>query len=95
MQKEIVEYYCDVCGKKMDWSTDLKEIKIPVSHTEYGFLSTKNSRVVHSLEICPECMYALYKVIQKYFADIDAEGFTSFTLKPVVKSVKYKEDKDE
>lgn len=29
------------------------------------------------------------------FADIDVEGFTSFTLKPVVKSVKYKEDNDE
>lgn len=35
------------------------------------------------------------KSFKKYFADIDAEGFTSFTLKPVVKSVKYKEDKDE
>ena len=52
MQKEIVEYYCDVCGKKMDWSIDLKEIKIPVSHTEYSFLRKK------IVELCIHQKYA-------------------------------------
>lgn len=95
MKKEITEYYCDVCGKKVDRSNDLELIKIPIRQIKYSFSSSSNSKILHSFEICPECMNALYEVIQEHFADIRREEYPDGSYKIGTHSIKYKENKDE
>lgn len=95
MKKEITEYYCDVCGKKLDKPDLLKEIKIPIKRTMYSIDTFKEIKDIRSFELCPECINALYEVIKKYFADIRVEVRYDGSSDLVINSVKNKENKDE
>lgn len=94
MKKEITEYYCDICGKKMDRPDFLKEIKIPIKHIKYYVTTLKETKDIKSLEICPECMNALYEAIQEHVADICTEVWYDCSYATKTQSVKYKENKD-
>ena len=94
MKKEITEYYCDVCGKKVDRFDDLEQIKIPIRQIKHSFSSSSENKILKSLELCPECMNALYEGIQTHFADICEEMYPDGSYKTETHSVKYKENKD-
>lgn len=90
-----IEYYCDVCGKKLDYLDYLTEIKIPMRRITYGFARKEKDQAVKPLEICLDCRCALYKIIQQHFADITFEECADGRNKTVVHSAKYKESQDE
>lgn len=90
-----IEYYCDVCGKKLDYLDYLTEIKIPMRRIECGTRYKGQDQTVASLEICLDCREILYKIIQQHFADVTCEVWADGRRKTVVNSVQYKENEDE
>lgn len=69
MRKNVIRHYCDICGKEVKSSDELKQVQIPVDFLfNWGGLGLQDSIV--TLDICPECRKALRKAIKEYFAEI-------------------------
>lgn len=65
MKEELVNYYCDVCGKKVK-QEELRSYKIPVKYYYDREIKTTDTQI----EICEECQQALKNVIREKFAEI-------------------------
>lgn len=69
MRKNVIRHYCDICGKEVKSSDELKQVQIPVDFLfNWGGLGLQDSIV--TLDICPECRKALRKAIKENFAEI-------------------------
>lgn len=69
MKKNVIHNYCDVCGKEVKSSDELKQVQIPVDFLfNWGGLGLQDSIV--TLDICSECRKALRKAIKENFAEI-------------------------
>lgn len=65
MKEELVNYYCDVCGKKVK-QEELRRYKIPVMYYYDRKITTTDTHI----EICEECQQALKNAIREKFAEI-------------------------
>ena len=65
MKEELVNYYCDVCGKKVK-KEELHSYKIPVRYYYDREITTTDT----CIEICEECRQALKNAIREKFAQI-------------------------
>lgn len=69
MRKNVIRHYCDICGKEVKSSDELKQVQIPVDFLfNWGGLGLQDSIV--TLDICPECRKALRKAIKENFVEI-------------------------
>lgn len=65
MKEELVNYYCDVCGKQVE-REELRSYKIPVKYYYDREIKTTD---IH-IEICEDCQQALKNAIREKFAEI-------------------------
>lgn len=68
MKKQITEYYCDVCGKKVDKLDDLKKRHIPVMTYNSDGTMWSNNEI--ELDLCEECREELLDICINQFAKI-------------------------
>lgn len=67
MKKELIEYYCDVCHKKVPYPFSLEKCVIPYKE-KHGFGSYSIELV--DVEMCESCLQKFYLSIDNHFAQI-------------------------
>ena len=69
IKKEVIKYYCDVCGKEVESADELKQVQIPVDAI-FNWSGPGLQDSIVTLDICSECRKALRKAIKENFAEI-------------------------
>ena len=83
MKKEVIEYYCDVCGKKVASEKHLETCVVPSKN--YDCEGKSWTRGTCKADLCSECAEAFFKATMNHFAEIN-NGYM------IESKVKYKND---
>lgn len=68
MKKIIEEYYCDICGKKVDAHINLDKFHIPSRN--YNSDGSSWHIGESEVEMCKECKEHYFTVTQNHFAEV-------------------------